>query len=187
MLEWIYEWSQIQPKNRDLVALDIGANNGGHSLWMSRVCGMFVNAFEPVIPDTLNANVDLNGGGICVWPWGLGNEQAEYHHTGKGVLKRGKSRESTDEVLHVVRLDDLVSEAKISKTDLWKVDVEGLEVDVLRGGMATIERDRPVILTEEWETKTTNEIGKLLKPLGYRRTHAFGGKGRAPVGVWESK
>jgi FkbM family methyltransferase len=142
------------------------------------------------MPHVLNANVALNDcyETLIVWPWGLGAEQAEYHHTSKGVLKRGISRESTDERLTVVRLDDLVTAADIdTKVDLMKIDVEGMEVDVLKGGMATIERDRPVILTEEWKTETTQSIGKLIRRFGYSRTHAFGGKGKAPVGVWEAR
>jgi FkbM family methyltransferase len=189
MLEWIWQWGEKQPMEPDptVVALDVGANIGNHTLWMAKVCGFKVHAFEPVMPHVVSANADLNGllgDPVHVWAVGLGAEQAEYHHTAKGVLKPGKSRESTDEVLIVVKLDDLVTAAYIDHVDLMKIDVEGMELDVLRGGLTTIERDRPVILTEEWEMSTTNAIQRLIGRFGYKRVHGFGGKGKAPVGVW---
>jgi len=181
MLEWIYE--RKIPENA--IALDVGANIGNHTLWMAAVCGLQIHAFEPVMPHAVYANVVLNSLNhvVTVWPCGLGSEPGKFYHEGKGVLKPGQSKQSTDEAFEILRLDDL----GIEDVALMKIDVEGMELDVLKGGLATIERDRPVILTEEWEMSTTNAIQRLIGRFGYRRVHGFGGRGRAPVGVWEAK
>jgi FkbM family methyltransferase len=182
MLEWIYQWSQGR---EDSVVLDVGANIGNHTLWMAKVCGFQVHAFEPVMPHAVYANVVLNElqNDVTVWPCGLGSEPGKFYHEGKGVLKPGQSKQSTDETFEILRLDEL----GIENVALMKIDVEGMELDVLRGGLTTIERDRPVILTEEWEMSTTNAIQRLIGRFGYKRVHGFGGKGKAPVGVWETK
>ncbi len=184
MLEWIYE--NCREFGNDQVAIDAGANIGTHTLWMAAVCGLYVHAFEPVMPHVTQANVWLNPGvrdRVTVHPFGLGQSMGEFHHVGKGVLRPGVSKQSTDEKCHVVTLDSLA----IENVSLMKVDVEGQEMEVLRGGLLTIERWRPVILTEEWETRTTRQISALLGPYGYTRVAGFGGRGKAPVGVWEAK
>lgn len=48
--------------------------------------------------------------------------------------------------------------------DLIKIDVQGAEELVIRGALRTIERSRPVILTE----RAGPDVQRLLDPLGYR-------------------
>ena len=43
------------------------------------------------------------------------------------------------------RLDTLMDQGVIPKTRLMKVDVEGVELDVLRGAEQLISRDRPAV------------------------------------------
>lgn len=52
-----------------------------------------------------------------------------------------------------------------------KIDVEGHELSVLRGGFATLERDRPVLLIEAEERHHPDAVASiraLLEPLGYQ-------------------
>jgi hypothetical protein len=49
-----------------------------------------------------------------------------------------------------------------------KIDVEGHEVEVLKGGMETFSRDRPVVLVEI-KTKNLNEVTRFFDELGYVR------------------
>lgn len=49
---------------------------------------------------------------------------------------------------------------------LIKIDVQGLESEVIRGGLATIGRARPVIMAEDLDQDS--EAVELLRPLGYR-------------------
>jgi FkbM family methyltransferase len=176
LLEWIRE------QKFSGTAIDVGANIGNHTLWMAAVCGLRVEAFEPVLPHVINANVQLNRlrNQVTVYPVGLGSVAGEYHHVSKGVLKVGKSDQTTDERVTVGVLDAYA----FHNVALIKIDVEGMEVDVLAGGMFTIGREKPVVVTEEWSKQTTRRIAALLGPLGYTRKHGFGGRGRAPMGIW---
>ncbi|HEV2927277.1 MAG TPA: FkbM family methyltransferase, partial [Propionibacteriaceae bacterium] len=51
---------------------------------------------------------------------------------------------------------------------LLKIDVEGMEQAVIRGGLDTIARSRPVIYAEAWDDSYRDATGALLEPLGYR-------------------
>lgn len=178
MLDWIHQ------QGFSGIALDVGANIGNHTLWMAAVCGLTVHAFEPVMPHVVNANIELNDlwDRVTVHAVGLGATVGKYHHVAKGVLKAGISGQSTDEITEVTTMDSF----GFRNVSLIKIDVEGMELAVLKGGIRTIEREKPVILIEEWKQRNSAENGALLGPMGYRRVHQFGGKGKAPVGVWKA-
>jgi len=57
---------------------------------------------------------------------------------------------------------------ELERLDFLKLDVEGMEVDVLRGARAVIERHRPVMLIEMIKSDR-NAIDALLTSLGYRQ------------------
>lgn len=144
-------------------AVDVGANVGNHSLWLTAVCGLRVHAFEPLLDNLvqLRANVTLNGlqGRIAVHDVALGDADGTAQHVGRGQLTPGGE-------LPVRRLDDY----GLTDVSLLKIDVEGTEDKVIRGGMETIRRCRPVIYAEAWDDSYSARTGELLEPLGYRPT-----------------
>jgi FkbM family methyltransferase len=76
----------------------------------------------------------------------------------------------------VSRLDDL---ARGRRVGFIKIDVEGYEVAVLRGGMAIISDSRPTLLIEIEERHrkgALEEVCHLLKPLGYRGFYLYSGR-----------
>lgn len=55
-----------------------------------------------------------------------------------------------------------------------KIDVENMELAVLRGAMETIQRERPVIYAEAWEKGDYLETHRaFLEPLGYSYARRF--------------
>ena len=62
----------------------------------------------------------------------------------------------------VVPIDDLTL-----TPDFVKIDVEGSEMGVLRGMMATIERCKPVFMIE-FDPGQATGIADILRPFGYR-------------------
>lgn len=62
----------------------------------------------------------------------------------------------------VIPIDDMAL-----TPDFVKIDVEGFELEVLRGMVATIERCRPIFMIER-DPKNTAGIVELLRPYGYR-------------------
>jgi transketolase len=84
------------------------------------------------------------------------------------------SDENREVSVEMTTLDAFSAAAKLSRIDLIKCDVEGAELFVLRGGLSTIERTRPVLMLEmlrKWARVYgyhPNDIIALLAPLGYR-------------------
>ncbi len=66
--------------------------------------------------------------------------------------------------MRTLRLDDVAPPA----TKLVKVDVEGMEFEVLRSGAAMIERDLPILVFEVGVGSGESELDDFLGRMGYR-------------------
>lgn len=73
-------------------------------------------------------------------------------------------------------IDKIMEKEKISKLDFIKIDVEGAEYKVLRGGLHSIEQYHPIILYECSTTidklsnsKNSLQSYQILKELGYKQ------------------
>lgn len=82
----------------------------------------------------------------------------------------------------ITTLDALVAEHSISKVGFVKIDVEGMEGEVIKGAKNTIQRDRPVLYYEaslNYEkrigTPYVKEIEEFVRSLDYK------------VGYWNGK
>ena len=143
-------------------AVDVGANIGNHSLWMAVVCRLRVEAFEPapVNLERLYANVTLNDlqGRVAVHPAALASASSVATPLDKGRLRVGVGE------VPVRTLDSY----GLTDVSLLKIDVEGMEAEVIRGGLDIIARDRPTIYAEAWDDDYRAKVGALLQPLGYR-------------------
>lgn len=131
------------------VALDVGAHIG---LWAVQLVEHFetVVAFEPH-PDSFAALAEnVAGKGVTLYNCALG----ESGGPGIGwladiglaahVAVAGEETVAAVEV-EVTSLDTI----EFPPIDFIKIDVEGFETFVLRGGARTIQRDRPVIVIEQ--------------------------------------
>ncbi|KMZ11671.1 SAM-dependent methyltransferase [Candidatus Burkholderia humilis] len=63
----------------------------------------------------------------------------------------------------MVSIDSL----KIERLDFLKLDVEGMEMDVLKGAAETIKRCKPIMLIE-YIKSDLNTIKQFIEPLGYK-------------------
>jgi transketolase len=170
------------------MVLDIGANAGFISLRLARASSArcVIHAFEPV-PSTnaeLCYNIALNqlGGRILPHQLALGAEPGEvkfYVPAFMGSVAASArplfaSDENREVSVQMSTLDQFATKEAIERIDLIKCDVEGAEIFVLRGGMATLERTRPVLMLEmlrKWAKVYDyhpNDIIALLTPLGYQ-------------------
>ena len=80
----------------------------------------------------------------------------------------------------VLTLDWLSSQIFRDRLDWVKIDVEGAEVAVIKGGLDTIARCKPKLLIENHEGYRPGvrvEIDRLLLPLGYKETKNWQGDG----------
>jgi hypothetical protein len=77
-------------------------------------------------------------------------------------------------------LDDLLGSLAITDIDLMKIDVEGSELAVLRGGHASVQRTRRIVV-EASETTAPGVHAKLLEE-GFERIFRVD-VGRLPDGL----
>lgn len=134
-------------------AIDIGANIGNHALFFSRRFKQVV-AFEPhpLTYRLLTFNTE-RAGNITAVNQGLGEKAGRLTLTEDAlnmgasslVTNKGGGAEKTSIDIHT--LDSAV--ADIEHIELIKVDVEGFEINVLNGGVNTIEKHQPIIVLEQ--------------------------------------
>lgn len=84
-------------------------------------------------------------------------------------------RELRTEKIELVRLDEIASTFPSTKIDILKIDVEGHEVAVLKGGRNFIANNVDVIIIEislmrdtSWENQALFEIFDFMQSVGFR-------------------
>lgn len=160
------------------VAVDVGANIGNHSLWLAKMCGLSVHAFEPVWSDELSRNLALNpDANVTAYPCALGDAHVAAKHVGKGRLKIGSGN------VRVERFDDYAFE----DVALIKIDVEGMETHVLLGALATLREQGPDVYAETWDGEARRRIDAVLQPLEYRQRGQFRHSKNGTVMTWWSR
>jgi len=80
----------------------------------------------------------------------------------------------------IKKLDDVWKEEGLDRCSLIKIDVEGFELQVLKGGINFIQTYRPVIFGEfaacfiKYNKYSMKDVCNLLRPLGYKLYFADG-------------
>ncbi len=164
------------------ICWDIGANIGFYTcLLASQVANTgAVVAFEPaaLTCDYLHENVSLNQfSNVTVVNKGLGNkaEQRYLHYSDAGLtegtasLKYAEGRTASESVT-LDTIDNLIAELPIP--DFIKIDVEGYQLEVLRGGEHCLKTRAPLLMAELKDVGETNrgdfsEIEAYATDLGY--------------------
>ena len=153
------------------VFLDVGANTGQYSLFMSRYANE-VHAFEPYEPvlQRFRRMVEINHlQNIKIYPLGLGNKNEKLPffkppelNQGAGSFIEGFYPGNTNyKELEIVVGDEVLEKAGLRRVDLIKIDVEGYEKPVLQGLVRTLTTSRSIVDFE----LTVNPAA----PLNFRR------------------
>ncbi|ADP80280.1 FkbM family methyltransferase [Pseudofrankia inefficax] len=158
---------------------DVGANIGVYALWAAGLVGTSgqVHAFEPV-PDTmavLSAMVRRNGLSqvrleSCAVGATVGEIGMRVYRDASG-LAHPVATGSADHVATLTTLDAYVERHRAP--DLVKIDVEGFEIDVLRGATNLLSTRSPALLLEMLPAHLTRqgrsqaELVATLAELGY--------------------
>jgi len=181
--EGFYELAMLQHIREFLVpgcvVLDIGANLGNHSVFLGKYCNPSqVHSFEPhpVMHKALKKNIDLNGLGNMVQAYAIALGETNT----RGVIKdatpnnAGMSQVEVapDGPVEIVQLDSFLGD-KLQRCDCIKLDVEGMELAVLRGATNTIKRFHPDIYVECTADHQYRQILDFLEPLGYQSVRVF--------------
>jgi FkbM family methyltransferase len=181
--------------------LDVGANVGAITLALADRVGRSgrVVAFEPgaFLFKRLEANIRRNPDledivtsvnlGVSDRPSTLYWNEDANNPGNAGLLQ------SSGAQVEVVALDDYFSRNPIARLDFVKIDVEGMEYEVLRGGRETWRKFRPVLYFEtlrEFEAirgfAVLSHIEHFLTSVGYslHRPDDDGGLVRATATNW---
>lgn len=171
-------------KNGDTV-IDVGAHIGFYSLHGGlKMKNGQILAFEPN-PDTfsrLEKNIELNNLNNIINAWnkavaacsGTVNLRISKNSSeGNTIMARGTVAEY-DEVMPVaaITLDDIVRKSYLSKIDMLKIDAEGAEVEILKGGM---EKAMPIvqkIIIETHSPELRKSCEKILSEAGFDKVLA---------------
>jgi FkbM family methyltransferase len=170
-----------------MTILDIGAHIGLMSIPFSKRTGPEgkVFAFEPT-PTTvrvLEKTVKLNGGSnVSIEPYALSHKKGKLtFHISENEVDNSNSlvnNKRTDRMENAIEvdvstIDDIVREKGLERIDFIKIDVEGAELQVLKGGDQTISKFRPPMILSIHPDSIKNfgdsqtEIWDYLKQHGY--------------------
>jgi FkbM family methyltransferase len=156
------------------VVLDVGANIGALTIPLAKLVGPrgLVYAFEPqgAVFDILTANIQLNAldnvrprrAAAGAKPGAVMMPHVDYRAPGNfGGISVG-AREG--EEVPLVTIDSL----DLPAARLIKIDVEGMEIDVLAGATATLRRLSPVLYIENDRPQYSETLIGRLFDLRYR-------------------
>jgi FkbM family methyltransferase len=152
-----------------------GANIGAHTVELSRLVGGsgVIHAFEPqrIVFQTLCGNLALNScANVHAYQAGLGAAAGAIRvpfipptqaaNFGGVSLAGGEGEESAP----LYTIDDLALPA----CHLIKLDVEGMELEALRGAERTVRAFRPMLFVENDRADRSEALATLLLSWGYR-------------------
>lgn len=162
--------ARLQP---DDLVLDVGANIGNHTLYLASVVGCKVHAFEPNrhLCDALAQSIELNGQDhrVTVHQVGVSASKgvARFSHldaANLGAQSLEQVQDADENTIQLVSLDQLEWSSPVR---MIKIDVEGMESEVLRGAQRLILRDKPVLYVESQTAGDFELLSTRLKALGY--------------------
>ena len=152
------------------VAVEVGANIGSLTVSLANAVGeegtFIASEPQPVLFQNLCANIALNGPcHVRTVNGAVGNRQGsvrlpKLEHTKPGTFSaHGIGSWEDGDTTGVLQLDDAL---KVSRCKFMKIDVEGIEANVIRGDRDVIRRCRPVLNVENDRREKLLELIRLL-------------------------
>lgn len=169
----------------DGLIVDIGANVGNHTLYFAAVLGARVAAFEPQPHNVtcLELNVRLNGvcakttvhrcalgsaSGQAVLSMAIENNFGSFSAAPEANPNSRPGSTTRGFTVPVLPLDEVLQSHHADEpVSLLKIDVEGMEIEVLRGALRTIEQWQPLVACECFDRSEFSRVEAFLSPRGY--------------------
>lgn len=189
----LYYGLEEEPRSRlfdlvkdNTVIFDVGTNIGQVLLTMAKINTQGeLHGFEPLpeIYERAKRNIELNPfQNIVLNNVALSNKTEDLtilsgpaSHSGStrlGKLEQEEINKSHINI-HAITMDDYVAKQKITNLDLIKIDVEGFEVNVLRGATAALQRFKPILFVEvndaaqKMQGRSGRELIEFIRKLDY--------------------
>ena len=163
---------------------DIGANSGFYSAFQLSQKNIFIRALEPeknnflLLKKNINQYKKNKDDRIKIFNLGLGSKDEKLSinssNNDPGSLFLLKKLTSSDNKVEVTTLDKLIKLTGDKKVDCLKIDVEGMEYQVLLGAKETLKNYKPQIIIEliqkylMRQNDLVSDIFDLLSELGYQ-------------------
>jgi len=158
-----------------MTVIDVGANIGSHTVFMAKKIspGGFLIAIEAqeILHQLLRTNLSLNAiENVEVLHCACGSRPGELQFPvidyARSANFGGMSLGEGDggEIVRVIPLDAL----KLTRCDFIKIDVEGMENDVVIGATKLLERFRPVLYVENDRADRKSELMERLIAIRYK-------------------
>jgi FkbM family methyltransferase len=158
------------------IVFDIGANIGNHSMFFSQQVGPtgLVISFEPqtVLFQMLCGNVALNSiTNVMAFNEGVGEKEGylwlpminySVENNFGGISLQTKK---TGKQILITALDRFIN---MNRVDLIKIDVEGMEQEVILGARKFISKFKPFLFVENDRPDKSEALVDLIRSLGYK-------------------
>lgn len=165
------------------VSIDVGANIGNHTVYFGAFISRTVIAIEPnarTIP-TLQRNLARNRGdwiickcavGATVGPGRIALPCGADNNVGMATIER-ISDAGVHGAVPIKTLDDIIDVHlngghALSRINVVKIDVEGMELEAVKGAKNMLTTFRPHLFIEAATPSAFDELEAYLSPFGYR-------------------
>lgn len=161
------------------VIIDVGANIGNHTIYFAKICrAKKVYSFEPQenIFNILVKNINLNNidANVKAYNMGVGREHTyaridvvdKNNYGSSRIIKNDKGE------IEIDKLDNIMLN-EVERVDMIKIDVEGMEMDVLEGAKGILEKFRPIIYIEAATDEEFNKVLDFLMEFNYKPIQRF--------------
>ena len=165
----------IQPGS---VFFDVGAQAGYHTLHASRLVGAGgrVCAFEPVPRNVeyLRRHLALNHiGNVLLLEAAVGDQDGHANFTQGAGFMAGRLTPSGELSVPLLSLDAWLEQGRLPAPDVLKIDVEGSELDVLRGADRLLREHGPAVLVDTHDFLGGECVGIHQRCVAELRRHGY--------------
>lgn len=172
------------PDLKTRVFMDVGSHVGLWSMWWAPLVARVI-AFEPVPDMRTIYEANMDGQDYALHPIALGADPGtvKLNFNPENTGNTHRTREGALPIMEIEapvwRLDDVYPPGN-PRVGVLKIDCEGSEEAVVRGGLVLITRDRPLIVVEQkkgadYYGDAPDAAVSLLRGCGYRVLKAISG------------
>ena len=154
--------------------IDVGANIGIYTLYAaSQYPKMLIYAFEPMKAnyDRLCDNIVLNKfANVIAFQRAVGVKDGFSGFCGEGEAGTSGGQLGIGEKTQVVSVDTIISATSLRNVNL-KIDIDGLELDVIKGALNSFSYIKSILI--EVSKASKKEVGNILIDAGFSVDNEF--------------